>query len=46
MRWSPRPLAAGSTYGKPEDFGFMDTHSFVDPDGHGGWVLHMEPQPA
>jgi len=28
--------AGGSTYDKPEDYGFMYTHSFVDPDGHGG----------
>jgi hypothetical protein len=27
--------AGGSTYDKPEDYGFMYTHSFVDPDGHG-----------
>lgn len=33
--------AGGSTYDKPEDFGFMYTHSFVDPDGHGWGVLHM-----
>jgi hypothetical protein len=25
--------AGGSTYDKPEDYGFMYTHSFVDPDG-------------
>jgi predicted lactoylglutathione lyase len=37
-----RALAAGgSTYDQPEDFGFMYTHSFVDPDGHGWGVLHM-----
>jgi len=41
-----RALAAGgSTYDKPEDFGFMYTHSFVDPDGHGWGVLHMVSQP-
>lgn len=27
--------AGGTTYDQPEDFGFMYTHSFVDPDGHG-----------
>jgi hypothetical protein len=37
--------AGGSTYDKPEDFGFMYTHSFVDPDGHGWGVLHMVSQP-
>jgi predicted lactoylglutathione lyase len=30
--------AGGSTYDKPEDYGFMYTHSFVDLDGH-GWGL-------
>jgi predicted lactoylglutathione lyase len=38
--------AGGSTYDKPEDFGFMYTHSFVDPDGHGWGLLHMVSQPA
>ena len=33
--------AGGSTYDKPEDFGFMYTHSFVDPDGHGWGLVHM-----
>jgi uncharacterized protein len=33
--------AGGTTYDKPEDFGFMYTHSFVDPDGHGWGVLHL-----
>ena len=37
--------AGGSTYDKPEDFGFMYTHSFVDLDGHGWGLLHMVPQP-
>jgi hypothetical protein len=37
--------AGGSTYDKPEDFGFMYTHSFVDPDGHGWGLLHMTSQP-
>lgn len=37
-----RALAAGgTTYDKPEDFGFMYTHSFVDPDGHGWGLLHF-----
>lgn len=37
--------AGGTTYDKPEDFGFMYTHSFVDPDGHGWGLLYMAPQP-
>ncbi len=36
--------AGGTTYDKPEDFGFMYTHSFVDPDGHGWGLLHMASQ--
>jgi hypothetical protein len=38
--------AGGSTYDEPEDFGFMYTHSFVDPDGHGWGLLHMTGQPT
>lgn len=38
--------AGGSTYDKPEDFGFMYTHSFVDLDGHGWGLLHMSATPA
>ncbi len=39
-----RALAAGgTTYDKPEDLGFMYSHSFVDPDGHGWGVLHFAP---
>jgi predicted lactoylglutathione lyase len=37
--------AGGSTYDEPEDFGFMYTHSFLDPDGHGWGVLHMSGMP-
>lgn len=37
--------AGGTTYDKPEDFGFMYTHSFVDPDGHGWGVLHLKAPP-
>lgn len=33
--------AGGSTHDKPEDYGFMYTHSFVDPDGHGWGLVHM-----
>jgi hypothetical protein len=36
----------GSTYDKPEDYGFMYTHSFVDPDGHGWGLVHMSAMPA
>jgi predicted lactoylglutathione lyase len=38
--------AGGSTYDQPEDFGFMYTHSFVDPDGHGWGLIHMSAMPA
>ncbi|MHA6206261.1 VOC family protein [Dyella soli] len=38
--------AGGSTFDKPEDFGFMYTHSFVDPDGHGWGLLPMNAMPA
>ena len=37
--------AGGTTYDKPEDFGFMYTHSFVDPDGHGWGLLHLSATP-
>lgn len=37
--------AGGSTYDTPEDFGFMYTHSFVDPDGHGWGLIHMSAAP-
>jgi predicted lactoylglutathione lyase len=37
--------AGGSTYDTPEDFGFMYTHSFVDPDGHGWGLFHMSAPP-
>jgi predicted lactoylglutathione lyase len=37
--------AGGSTYDKPEDFGFMYTHNFVDLDGHGWGLLHMSAAP-
>ena len=38
--------AGGSTYDKPEDYGFMYTHSFVDPDGHGWGLVHTSAMPA
>ena len=37
--------AGGSTYDKAEDFGFMYTHSFVAPDGHGWGLFHMSAPP-
>ncbi len=37
--------AGGSTYDKPEDLGFMYSHSFVDPDGHGWGLFVIPPQP-
>lgn len=33
--------AGGATHDKPEDHGFMYTHSFVDPDGHGWGLVHL-----
>lgn len=42
-----RALAAGgSSYDQPEDLGFMYSHSFVDPDGHGWGLFHMTAAPA
>ena len=38
--------AGGATYDEPEDYGFMYTHSFVDPDGHGWGLVHMSAMPA
>ncbi len=38
--------AGGTTYDEPEDFGFMYTHSFLDPDGHGWGLVHMSGTPA
>ena len=38
--------AGGSTYDKPEDYGFMYTHSFVDQDGHGWGLVSMSTMPA
>ena len=37
--------AGGSTYDEPEDLGFMYSHSFVDPDGHGWGLFHMTAMP-
>ena len=38
--------AGGTTYDKPEDLGFMYSHSFVDLDGHGWGLFHMNDLPA
>ena len=38
--------AGGSTYDEPEDLGFMYSHSFVDPDGHGWGIFHMSAMPG
>lgn len=38
--------AGGSTYDKPEDLGFMYSHSFVDLDGHGWGLFHVNDSPA
>jgi uncharacterized protein len=37
--------AGGSTYDKAEDLGFMYSHSFVDPDGHGWGLFHIGAMP-
>jgi predicted lactoylglutathione lyase len=37
--------AGGSTYDKPEDLGFMYSHSFVDLDGHGWGLMHLSAMP-
>ena len=37
--------AGGSTYDQPEDLGFMYSHSFLDPDGHGWGLFHMRAMP-
>lgn len=35
----------GTTHDKPEDLGFMYSHSFLDPDGHGWGIFHMSAMP-
>jgi uncharacterized protein len=37
--------AGGTTYDEAEDLGFMYSHSFVDPDGHGWGLFHMTATP-
>jgi len=38
--------AGGTTHDQPEDLGFMYSHSFLDPDGHGWGVFTMTPAAA
>ncbi|TDK25797.1 glyoxalase [Arthrobacter crusticola] len=38
-----RALAAGAVEGKPQDYGFMRTRTFSDPDGHAWEVFWMDP---
>jgi predicted lactoylglutathione lyase len=35
--------AGGVTYNKPQDYGFMYSHGFQDPDGHIWEVMWMDP---
>jgi len=37
--------AGGRTFEDPEDHGFMYTHSFIDPDGHGWGLACMKNTP-
>lgn len=37
--------AGGTTFEKPEDHGFMYSHSFIDPDGHGWGLAYMKTPP-
>lgn len=36
-------LAAGATEGTPQDYGFMRSRTFSDPDGHSWEILWMDP---
>lgn len=38
--------AGGSTYSEPQDYGFMYSHGFQDPDGHIWELIHMAPEAA
>lgn len=38
--------SGGSIYDKAEDLGFMYSHSFVDPDGHGWGLFYANEAPA
>jgi len=37
--------AGGTTFEAAEDHGFMYSHSFIDPDGHGWGLVHMTNPP-
>lgn len=37
--------AGGSTFEAAEDHGFMYSHSFIDPDGHGWGLAYMKSMP-
>ena len=37
--------AGGKTFEQPTDYGFMYSHSFIDPDGHGWGLFHMSAMP-
>jgi predicted lactoylglutathione lyase len=38
--------AGGATPRAPQDYGFMYSHAFEDPDGHIWELVYMEPQSA
>lgn len=38
-----KALAAGATEGNPQDFGFMRSRTFHDPDGHSWEIIWMDP---
>jgi len=37
--------AGGKTFEEAEDQGFMYSHSFIDPDGHGWGLVHVKAMP-
>jgi uncharacterized protein len=37
--------AGGSTFENAEDHGFMYSHSFIDPDGHGWGLVYINTMP-
>jgi predicted lactoylglutathione lyase len=37
--------AGGKTFEQPTDYGFMYSHSFIDPDGHAWGLFHMSAMP-
>lgn len=40
-----KAVAAGGKPDKPEDYGFMYSHGFVDLDGHNWGLFHMNAMP-